>query len=154
VNDTVPRYLASGAVEPRPSVPTIANAMDVGQPSNLERIRWMFGGAVEAIRAQMTSSVHTDEAIRQAMRTLDAQHRYVADPHTAVAYLGARRHLDIAPDRRVLLLATAHPAKFGDIVEAAVGRPIPIPAPLAAAMARTRHVVHIGPTLAELEPVF
>lgn len=153
VNDTVPRYLASGAVEPRPSVPTIANAMDVGQPSNLERIRWMFGGDLEAIRAQMTSSVHTDETIRQAMRTLDTQHGYVADPHTAVAYLGALRHLEVAPDRRVLLLATAHAAKFGEIVEAAIGRPVPIPAPLAAAMARTRQVVQIAPTLAELEPM-
>jgi threonine synthase len=153
VNDTVPQYLATGSSSRGRRVPTLANAMDVGNPSNLERMRWMFGDDVEAMRAQMTASVHTDDEIRQAMRSIDAQHGYVADPHTAVAYLGACRHLEGAPDRRVLLLATAHPAKFGDIVEAAIGRAVPIPAPLAAAMARTRQVVHIAPSLSALEPV-
>ena len=57
VNDTVPRYLATGRFEPRPSVPTLANAMDVGDPSNLERLRWLFDGDVDAMRAVITPSV-------------------------------------------------------------------------------------------------
>jgi threonine synthase len=89
VNDTVPRYLASGRVEPRPSVSTLANAMDVGDPSNLERIRWMFGNDVDAIRAVVSASVHTDDDVRRGIRELDARYGYVADPHTAIAYLGA-----------------------------------------------------------------
>ena len=64
VNDTVPRYLATGVLEPRPSVSTLANAMDVGDPSNLERIQWMFGGDVAALRAAMSASVHADDEVR------------------------------------------------------------------------------------------
>jgi threonine synthase len=155
VNDTVPRYLASGRVEPRPSVSTLANAMDVGDPSNLERIRWMFGNDVDAIRAVVSASVHTDNDVRRGIRELDARYGYVADPHTAIAYLGAAEDPgppgDGAPGR--LFLSTAHPAKFGDVVEPIIGRPVPIPAPLAEAMRRPRQVTRIEPRLAALAPL-
>jgi len=155
VNDTVPRYLASGRVEPRPSVPTLANAMDVGHPSNLERIRWMFDDRVEAIRAVVSASVHTDDDVRRGIRALDARYGYVADPHTAIAYLGAVEDPGPAgagsPGR--LFLATAHPAKFGDSVAPIIGRPVPIPAPLAEAMQRPRHVTRIQPHLDALAPM-
>lgn len=155
VNDTVPRYLASGLAEPRPSVSTLANAMDVGDPSNLERIRWMFGNDVDAIRAVVSASVHTDDDVRRGIRELDARFGYVADPHTAIAYLGAVGDPgppgDGAPGR--LFLSTAHPAKFGDVVEPIVGRPVPLPAPLAEAMRRPRQVTHIEPRLAALAPL-
>ena len=148
INDTVPRYLHSGLVEPRPSVPTLANAMDVGDPSNLERIRWMFGGDVQALRPVVTASVHTDDDVRRALRELDARYGYVADPHTAIAYLGATEVLARNPEVHAQCLATAHPAKFGDVVEPIIGRPVPVPAPLADAMRRPRLVEHIAPDLA------
>lgn len=152
VNDTVPRYLASGRVEPRPSVATLANAMDVGDPSNLERIRWMFGDDVDAIRAVVSASVHTDDDVRRGIRELDARFGYVADPHTAIAYLGAVEDRGAAgagaPGR--LFLSTAHPAKFGNVVEPIIGRPVAVPAPLVEAMARPRQVTHIEPHLAAL----
>ena len=153
VNDTVPRFLATGRLEPRPSVPTLANAMDVGDPSNLERIRWMCGGRFEGVRAAMSASVHTDAEVRAGIADMDRRYGYVADPHTAIAYLGARHRLEAGPTRQVLLLSTAHPAKFGDVVEAAIGRPVVIPAPLAQAMARPRHVEHIEPRLDALSPL-
>ena len=153
VNDTVPRYLRSGLVEPRPSVATLANAMDVGDPSNLERIRWMFGEEVEALRRVVTASVHTDDDVRRALRELDVRHGYVADPHTAIAYLGARDVLAQTANVQAQCLATAHPAKFGDVVEPIIGRPVPVPAPLAAAMRRPRLVEHIAPDLAQLAPL-
>jgi threonine synthase len=153
VNDTVPRYLTSGRLEPRASVPTLANAMDVGDPSNLERIQWMFGGDVEAIRAAMGASVHTDEEVRQAIRDLDRRYGYVADPHTAIAYLGAIRCLESGVTPQAIFLSTAHPAKFGDVVESVIGRPVPIPAPLGEAMRRPRQVEHIAPSLAALAPL-
>jgi threonine synthase len=153
VNDTVARYLATGRLEPRPSVSTLANAMDVGDPSNLERIRWMFGDRIDAIRAAMGISVHADDAVRHAIRELDARHGYVADPHTAIAYLGAQHCLDAGAAGQVLLLSTAHPAKFGDVVEQAIGRPVAIPAPLAEAMRRPRQVQRIDPRLAALAPL-
>ena len=108
--------------------------MDVGDPSNLERIRWMFGGEVQALRPVVTASVHTDDDVRRALRELDARYGYVADPHTAIAYLGATEVLTRNADMHAQCLATAHPAKFGDIVEPIVGRAVPVPAALAAAM--------------------
>jgi threonine synthase len=149
VNDTVPRYLLTGIVEPRPSVPTLANAMDVGNPSNLERIRWMFGGDVDALRQVITASVHTDDEVRGALSELDARYGYVADPHTAIAYLGALQ-TPAGSHVQAQFLATAHPAKFADVVEPVIGRIVPVPAPLAEAVRRPRLVVHIAPQLAEL----
>ncbi len=143
INDTVARYLETGAVEPRRSVPTLANAMDVGDPSNLERIRWMFGDDVRAIRSVVSTSVHTDEELKEAIVELDRRYGYVADPHTAIAYLGAR------PSGGVFL-ATAHPAKFGETVEATLGRPVETPAALVEAMGRPNLSKPIEPQLSEL----
>lgn len=141
INDTVPRFLANGQVEPRPSVPTLANAMDVGNPSNLERLQWLFGGDVEAMRRVVSSSAHTDHEVRLAIRELHDQFDYVADPHTAIAYLG----------RGELFLATAHPAKFREVVEPVIEKPVQLPAPLAAMQARKKVALHIAADLAELK---
>ena len=102
----------------------------------------------------VTASVHTDDEVRGAIRELDARYGYVADPHTAIAYLGATEALARNPDACTRsVLATAHPAKFGDVVEPVIGRPVPVPAPLAEAMRRPRLVEHIAPDLAELAPL-
>jgi threonine synthase len=152
VNDTVPRYLASGHLEPRPSISTLANAMDVGDPSNLERIRWMFKDEVSAVRMAMGASVHTDANLRMAIQELHRRYGYVADPHTAIAYLGAERCLE-AGAPQVVFLSTAHPAKFGEVVEEAIGRPVEVPAALAEAMRRPRQVERIRPSLDRLAAV-
>ena len=151
VNDTVPRYLESGRYEPRPSVATVANAMDVGAPSNFERLQWLFGGDRAAMRAMISATVHTDDQVKRAITELHQRYGYVADPHTAIAYLGAQ-----APEHpstrapQHLFLATAHPAKFAEIVEPAIGEAVPLPGPLAEALARPRLVARIGPTPQEL----
>lgn len=167
VNDTVPRFLETGQYEPRPSVATVANAMDVGAPSNFERLQWLFGGDRAALRAMITASVHTDEEILRAIAELHGRYGYVADPHTAVAYLGtqaARHPSTFAPQHsgtsasehpstpapQHFFLSTAHPAKFADIVEPAIGRPVTMPGALAEALARRRLIVSIGPRLGEL----
>lgn len=154
INDTVPRYLSTGRVEPRPSVPTLANAMDVGNPSNLERIRWMFGDDLAALRRVISARAFTDDDVRRGIAELDRRYGYVADPHTAIAYLGAT-----ADDRVVatgatrLFLATAHPAKFGSVVEPVIGRRVPLPAALAEAMTRPRDITRIAPSLEALRPL-
>jgi threonine synthase len=148
VNDTVPRYLSTGRVEPRPSVRTLANAMDVGDPSNLERIRWMFGDRVDAIRQTVGAHAFTDLDVRTAVRELDTRYGYVADPHTAIAWLGART----AGATEVVFLATAHPAKFGDIVGGMLGRPVVVPPALAAALSRPKLAIGIPATLDALVP--
>jgi threonine synthase len=140
VNDTVPRYLESGRVEPRPSKPTLANAMDVGNPSNLERLRWLFDGDVTRMREMISSSAHTDDELRGAMRELHQRFGYVADPHTAIAYLGG------AP----LFLSTAHPAKFREVVEPVIGTVVHVPDALAAMLSKKKVARRIEPNLGEL----
>lgn len=151
INDTFPRYLASGRVEPRRSVATLANAMDVGDPSNLERLRWLFDDDVEAMRAVVTSAPHTDDEIRGAIGELYARYGYVADPHTAIAFLGTRRaHAGRTEGRPDAFLATAHPAKFRKVVEPVIGKAVQLPPVLAAALTRTKAAARIAPALDEL----
>jgi threonine synthase len=175
VNDTVPRYLATGRFEPKASVPTLANAMDVGNPSNVERLRWLFHDDVNEMRSMIATSVHTDAEVRSAIRTLHDTYNYVVDPHTAIAYLGARlrssrfaaRPPSLKPQKpasfgevssmrpvvaspqavgATLFLGTAHPAKFREVVEPVIGSPVPIPPALADALARPRLSTRISPT--------
>jgi threonine synthase len=145
INDTVPRFLRSGRVEPRPSVPTVANAMDVGNPSNLERLQWLFGGDVQAMREMMSSTPQTDDAVRHAVAELHDRFGYVADPHTAIAYLGAGSEA-----RDTLFLSTAHPAKFREVLEPVIREPVQLPAALADTLKRRKVVLEIAPTLDEL----
>lgn len=151
VNDTVPRYLQTGRYEPRPSVATVANAMDVGAPSNFERLAWLFGGDRGAMTALITAHAHTDADVKRAIAELHTRYGYVADPHTAIAYLGTQAPWHpgtVAPWH--LLLSTAHPAKFREVVEPATGQAVPLPGPLAEALARPRLVERISPTLEQL----
>ena len=157
VNDAVPRYLETGRFEPRPSVPTLANAMDVGNPSNFERLQWSFGGDLAAMRGTISSSVHTDQDVTRAIGELYRRYGYVADPHTAIAYLGTQalppprpRAFRSSSPGRVAFLATAHPSKFREAVEPAIGRPVPLPDALAATLERPRLVERISATLDEL----
>lgn len=148
INDTFPRYLASGRVEPRPTAATLANAMDVSQPSNLERLRWLFDDDINAMRAMITASAHSDEDVRGAMRELHDRFHYVADPHTAIAFLGVREER-----RGAIILSTAHPAKFREVVEPVLHESVQLPDALAASLSRKRMAVRIAPSLRELSPL-
>ena len=143
INDTVPRYLSTGRYEPRPSVPTLANAMDVGSPSNVERIRWLFGDDLEGMRVVIKGSVHSDEDVRRTIGEVFNRYGYVCDPHTAIAFAG----LDgVDEDEHAsAFLATAHPAKFKPIVEPLIRAHVPLPRELAEAMAKPRLVERIQP---------
>jgi threonine synthase len=144
-NDVVPQYLATGRFEPRASVPTIANAMDVGNPSNFERMSWLYRGDRDAMRADIVGSRHDDETVRAAIKRVCDERGYLLDPHSAIAYLGLKAFL--APGEIGIFLATAHPAKFGEIVGPATGRAPQIPAPLAEALAQPRHILHMPASL-------
>jgi threonine synthase len=151
VNDTVPRYLRSGRYEPRPSIATLANAMDVGHPSNAERLRWLFEDDVVAMGQMVTASVHTDADVQRTIREVFEKFGYVCDPHTAIAYAGLDAFEDV--DAPTAFLATAHPAKFKETVEPLVRAHIPLPTELAEAMARPRSVERIAPDLRSLVPL-
>ena len=153
-NDVVPHYLETGRFEPRASIHTMANAMDVGNPSNFDRMRWLYGGDHAAMRRDLSGSRHGDDEVRATIRRVDESTGYLLDPHSAIGYLGITGHARRSgvPERQVFL-ATAHPAKFAEIVEPIVGRPIPTPAPLAEALARGRHILKMDRSLSALKDV-
>ena len=150
VNDVVPAYLRSGLYQARPSVRTVANAMDVGAPSNFERIQFLYGGDLAALRRDVVGAAYDDATIVAAIGRVYREHGYLLDPHGAVAWLGLHEHLDADPATRGVFLATAHPAKFREVVEPAIGRSIPLPPALADAVARPRHSARIPADYADL----
>ena len=143
VNDEVPAYLATGRFEPRPSIHTIANAMDVGNPSNFERMTWLYGGDLDAMRRDIVGSRHDDDEVRATIRRVYEERGYLLDPHSAIAYLGLKEHAHGAPG---IFIATAHPAKFIEIVGPIIGltmsqRQQITPEPLAHALAQPRRLM-------------
>jgi threonine synthase len=148
-NLTVPEYLASGEWRPRPSTPTLASAMDVGNPSNMERLRWLFPD-VATLRQKVTAQSVSDEEIRATIRR---DHRELGQtwcPHTATAACVYRRLEPARRARRWVVVATAHPAKFNDVVEPLVGEVVPVPESLAALLALPSRQVEIEPGLEPL----
>ncbi|MCP4200808.1 MAG: threonine synthase [bacterium] len=152
VNDSVPRYLESGRYQPRPARATISNAMDVGDPSNFQRMLWLFDGDLERMREVVTGSRSNDEETRAAIRDVYAERGYVLDPHTAVGYLGLRRRIatlgEAVPG---IVLATAHPAKFREEIEATLGIRVELPERLARCLELPRESIRIAPRLEALE---
>jgi threonine synthase len=141
VNDAVPEYLRSGRYEPRPSVRTVANAMDVGAPSNFERMQWMYGGDVEGLRRDVVGFAYADPRVIAAIRSVYTRHGYILDPHGAIAWLALEDALAADAAATGVFLATAHPAKFREVVEPAIGGPVPLPLALAEALARPRRSI-------------
>ncbi|HEY1899635.1 MAG TPA: threonine synthase [Steroidobacteraceae bacterium] len=130
-NRTVPELLETGRFQPRPSIATLASAMDVGNPSNLERLSALFPDLAQ-LRATISADSATDEQIRARIRTGFQEFGQIWCPHTATA---AEVYARLSPERRRaghwLLVATAHPAKFREIVEPLIGRHVPVPDSLA-----------------------
>jgi threonine synthase len=132
-NHAVPTYLQTGTFAPEPSVETISNAMDVGNPSNFPRLTRWSGGAWETTRQLLTGYWYDDARTRAAMKSVYDATGYVMCPHTAVAYLGLEQYRQEQTDPFVgVLLSTAHYAKFLDVVEETLGTEVPIPERLAA----------------------
>ncbi|HMN34688.1 MAG TPA: threonine synthase [Chiayiivirga sp.] len=134
-NDVLPSFFDGGPYEPRASVATLANAMDVGAPSNFERLRWLVpddGALREGFRAIAVG----DAAIRDTIGEVWTRHGVAVCPHTATAI----HALDsLAPDGTWAVVATAYPAKFESIVEPIIGEPVTPPPALAALLARPAH---------------
>ncbi|SMG30520.1 threonine synthase [Marivirga sericea] len=112
-NDVVPRFLIDGNYDPKPTVQTISNAMDVGNPSNFQRMIDLFDE--KEIREKIKGFAFSDEATLEAMKTVYREHEYLLDPHGAVGYLALKEYLN-ASDGISILLETAHPCKFMDVV--------------------------------------
>ena len=149
-NRTVPDYLDEGVLRLRPSVPTIASAMDVGSPSNLERLSALYPDAA-ALGAALSAVSVDDNAIRARIRADHDRYGVIWCPHTATA---AEAWAQLPAARRErgpwVLVATAHPAKFREIVEPLIGRPVPVPVNLARLFERPSQFSELDPTLASL----
>ena len=151
-NLTVPDFLASGEWRPRPSTPTLASAMDVGNPSNMERLRWLFPEVAD-LQRKVTAQAVSDEEIRVTIRR---DHRELGQtwcPHTATAACVYRRLESSRRSARWVLVATAHPAKFNDVVEPLIDAVVPVPDALAALLALPSLQVEIEPELGALRGV-
>lgn len=122
-NKTIPEYLDSGEYIPRPSVKTLANAMDVGAPSNMERLFDLFASYDEFKKNVSAWSVSDDE-IRATIKTVYDETGYILCPHTACGEKVRRDHFESEP---TIIVSTAHPAKFETIVEPLIGKTLPIP---------------------------
>ncbi len=138
-NDIFYNYLQCGVYTPKASIQTIANAMDVGDPSNFARIIDLYGGSHEKITSLISGTTYSDKLISETMRECFEQTGYTLDPHGACGYRALKEGLQ--PGETGLFLETAHPAKFKDTVESAIGSEVTIPAPLAAFMDGTKQSV-------------
>jgi threonine synthase len=134
VNDTVPRFLANGIYDPKPSIATISNAMDVGNPSNFVRIQEMYQNDLEQFKKDFTSYTFTDAETLAALKTIYNERGYIAEPHGAVGYLGLKKELQNIPNAIGIFLETAHPIKFLDVVEPALGVTLPLPTQIESVM--------------------
>ncbi len=150
-NRAVPDFLSSGNWQPRPSIATLASAMDVGSPSNLERLRALFPDLGE-LRGAVTAVSVTDEQIRPRVAAESRNYGKAWCPHTATA---AEAYTRLASEERVghrwVLVSTAHPAKFREIVEPLIGRQIEMPESLAKLFSRPVSCAELEPTLAALD---
>ena len=141
-NDIFFKYLHTGSYEPKPSVQTIANAMDVGNPSNFARIIDLYKNRHDVISSHISGASFSDDEIREAMKQCFDDNKYILDPHGACGYMALKQGLDAGETG--VFCETAHPAKFKDTVEDAIGSMVEIPERLAEFMKGTKQSVKLG----------
>lgn len=150
VNDVVPEYLESGLFSPRPSVRTLSNAMDVGNPSNFARMIDMYEGKTEGstwnnMRRSISGYAFDDAQTREALAEVHRQYQYIIDPHGAVGYLALKEFQQRRSGTKGVVLETAHPAKFLDEVEHVLNQKVEVPHRLAVLAEREKRAVWMPP---------
>ena len=148
-NDVFFKYLQTGKYEPKASVQTIANAMDVGDPSNFARVYELYGKSHAAICANISGATYTDAQIAETIKEVKAETGYVCDPHGACGYRALKEGLKTGETG--VFLETAHPAKFKDTVDRILGDDIEIPAKLQAFMKGTKQSVPMNKDFASFK---
>lgn len=126
-NDVVPEYLTTSTFTPRPSVRTLSNAMDVGNPSNFARMLDLYCSTWNIMREDISGFAFTDEQTKNAIREVRQKYNYVIDPHGAIGYLALNAYLENNHNVQGVILETAHPAKFKDDVESILQQSIDVP---------------------------
>ncbi len=150
INDVVPEYLKTGTYNARPSVSTISNAMDIGDPSNFVRILELHGGNWEKVKESMVGYSFDDEQTKEGMKDVISRTSYLMEPHGVIGYMAVKEYQK-NHDVQGIVLETAHPAKFGEVVEPVIGQKIEIPERLQEYMRREKVATLIKPEFKELK---
>ncbi|MBB5397143.1 threonine synthase [Mucilaginibacter sp. AK015] len=152
-NDTVPSYLKTGVYQPKPSIATLSNAMDVGNPSNWVRIADLFKDEPEALKKLIVGYTYNDEETLQAIRDISKKYNYVVCPHTAIAWKALTAYQDEqnAKDTAGVFLSTAHPCKFPDVFTQDVAGKIVIPQQVKDLDKKPRHATSLSTSFEELK---
>ncbi|MCQ2253458.1 MAG: threonine synthase [Bacteroidales bacterium] len=149
-NDTVPQYLKTGVYTAKPSVQTISNAMDVGDPSNFERLNEIFGHSSKTFGETISSYSFTDDETRAKMKETYDKYGYILDPHGAVGMLGIEKQL-AGSNKPGIFLETAHPCKFLDVVQESTNITPELPEALKACLGKKKESIKINNDYKELE---
>ena len=150
-NDVVPQFLQTGIYNPVKAVATISNAMDVGDPSNFIRILEIFGQQVNDLTSILKGYTVTDDATRATILSVLQHHHYLLDPHGAVAFTALQQYLEENKFDKGVILETAHPVKFYDVIEPIINQPVPIPANITAQLQKEKKCTLIGADVNELK---
>jgi len=143
-NNVVSNYLNSQEYKPKPSVQTISNAMDVGNPSNFVRIQEIYHHDFDVLKKNLSGFSFTDAETREAMKELYNKYNYIADPHGAIGYLGSKAYLKQNPSAHCVFLETAHPTKFLDVVEETINAKVPLPKQIQAVINQEKKATKIA----------
>ena len=142
-NNVVTKYLETEIYNPKPSVQTISNAMDVGNPSNFIRIQEIYNNDFSALKENLSSYYYSDAETKGAMLEIYNDFNYIADPHGAVGYLGAKEYSKLNPNAHCVFLETAHPTKFLNVVEDVINTTVDLPKQIQAVMNREKTAIKI-----------
>ena len=126
-NDTVPEFLQTGNYQPKKAIATISNAMDVGDPSNFIRIMEIFHQQIDGLKKTLNGYTISDEATKATLISVYQNHNYLLDPHGAVAYTALQQYQSQYPNTKGVILETAHPVKFYDVIEPLINQTVPVP---------------------------
>jgi len=149
-NNIVPNYLKTGAYDPKPSVATISNAMDVGAPSNFVRIQQLFDNDIQTLRQKLSGYSYSDDETRAALLKLYSERNYIADPHGAIGYLALKEFMADSENAIGVFLETAHPVKFIDVIPKDISEEIVIPPSIVSILTKTKKAEKIS-TYSELK---
>jgi threonine synthase len=143
-NNVVTEYLKTETYNPKPSVQTISNAMDVGNPSNFVRIQEIYNQDFSKLKQNLTSYSFSDTETKKAMLEIYSDYSYVADPHGAIGYLGSKEYLKKNPEVHCVFLETAHPTKFLDVVEDVIKTNLDLPKQIQSVMNKEKFSIKIN----------
>ena len=143
-NDVFYQYYQTGEYNPRPSVQTVSNAMDVGAPSNFARMMDLYGNDLEMLKSEISTGTVSDEIVKKEVKEIYNENGYVLDPHTAVGLDVLNTYQENKEEAIGVVLSTAHPAKFIDTVEECIGSKVEMPSSLSKLVNREKEFVSIS----------